>query len=107
MVRDVLPTDRDKSAETVGSPNGLTDSILISGHSQGGYSASLVSMWLEKADGVKYDTTTFAGVGASCAGRARLYNSGCDLTTDVDAGVSHSQIRDYIDIFDIYGGGKF
>jgi hypothetical protein len=103
MVRDMLPVGRDKAGEVTDSPNHLTDSFYISGHSQGGMRASQVSMWLEKVDGVKYDTTTFAGTGPQCSARNGKYMSGCDMTADMDSGVYHSQITQYVDVFDVYG----
>lgn len=54
MVRQVLPADRDQGAE---------GDIYITGHSQGGARASLVSMWLEKEDGSKYRTYAMSPVG--------------------------------------------
>ena len=56
MVRSLLPADRDQN---------LDPTIYISGHSQGGARASLVSMWLEKEDGVAYKTYEGGGLNTS------------------------------------------
>ena len=42
------------------------EELLLTGHSQGGARASLVSMYLKKKYGVSYNTVTFAATGDLC-----------------------------------------
>jgi len=97
MVRALLPADRDQDAE----PN-----IFISGHSQGGARASLVSMWLEKEDGKKYKTYSLSPLGVQCISRQLAFlpgsTNGADYLDDVDPYVFHDQITSYLHPFDVY-----
>merc|ERR1711865_494366 len=102
LVRDYLPANRNKTKETVGSADGLSDSIYLGGHSQGGARAAFVSAWLEKEDGMKYDTTPFASASGQCVARGHTVQ-GNDRSPFMDLGVSHPQITEYVDIFDVYG----
>ena len=60
VMRGLLPADRDLDAEPT---------IYLTGHSQGGARASLVSMWLEKEDGIAYKTYALSPVGCQCFSR--------------------------------------
>ncbi|GMH89151.1 hypothetical protein TrVE_jg11726 [Triparma verrucosa] len=97
MVRQVLPTSRSISSE------GPT---YITGHSQGGARASLVSMWLEKEDNVKYRTYAMSPVGVSCFSRKLSFlpgsTEGENLLHDVDPTYIHDQIVSYYHPFDFY-----
>jgi hypothetical protein len=97
MVREVLPADRDLSAE----PN-----IYISGHSQGGARASLVSMWLEKIDGKKYKTYSISPLGVQCFSRRLSFlpgsSEGQNYLADVDPYIFHDQITSIMHPLDYY-----
>ena len=87
MVRQILPESRDLTSE---------GAIYISGHSQGGARASLVSMWLEKADNKKYQTYALSPVGCQCFSRKLSFlpgsSNGHNLLADVDPYINHDQI---------------
>ncbi|GMI38942.1 hypothetical protein TeGR_g11085 [Tetraparma gracilis] len=97
MVRSLLPADRDQN---------LDPTIYISGHSQGGARASLVSMWLEKEDGVAYKTYSLSPLGVQCMSRQLAFlpgsSNGHDYLDDVDPYIRHDQITSYLHPLDIY-----
>eukprot|EP00520_Triparma_pacifica_P003589 CAMPEP_0118650154 /NCGR_PEP_ID=MMETSP0785-20121206/10094_1 /TAXON_ID=91992 /ORGANISM="Bolidomonas pacifica, Strain CCMP 1866" /LENGTH=508 /DNA_ID=CAMNT_0006542507 /DNA_START=84 /DNA_END=1606 /DNA_ORIENTATION=- len=97
MVRELLPADRDLASE----PN-----IYLSGHSQGGARSSLVSMWLEKADGKKYKTYSISPIGVQCFSRRLSFlpgsSDGQNYLADVDPYVSHDQITSILHPLDYY-----
>jgi hypothetical protein len=97
MIRALLPADRDKTKDP---------SIYITGHSQGGARASLVSMWLEKEDGEKYRTYALAPVGVQCFSRSLSYlpgsSYGMDYLDDVNPYIFHDQITSYKHPLDIF-----
>lgn len=74
----------------------------ITGHSQGGGRAALVSMYLDKKYGKKFQTVTFAAVGGQCWSRD-LYGTDGNMLDDVDPYKTHSQVTDYVHPLDIYG----
>ncbi|CAD7935048.1 unnamed protein product [Amoebophrya sp. A25] len=74
--------------------------FYITGHSQGGGRASLVSMWLEKTKGMTVPTYTFDGVGVQCAVRYALPAA---YEADVDVTILHPQITQYVHALDAYG----
>eukprot|EP00746_Dinoflagellata_sp_MGD_P042725 gnl/MRDRNA2_/MRDRNA2_20354_c0_seq1.p1 gnl/MRDRNA2_/MRDRNA2_20354_c0~~gnl/MRDRNA2_/MRDRNA2_20354_c0_seq1.p1 ORF type:complete len:579 (-),score=86.33 gnl/MRDRNA2_/MRDRNA2_20354_c0_seq1:17-1753(-) len=100
IVRDLLPEDRQKDP----SPT-----VLLSGHSQGGFRASAVSMWLSKVDGKKYKTYSLAGTGTQCATRkfSMLQTSEKGLLDYLDPFVHHPQIITYQHPFDMYSHMDF
>jgi hypothetical protein len=97
MVRQVLAADRDLDAEPT---------IYISGHSQGGARASLVSMWLEKEDGKKYKTYSLSPLGVQCFSRQLAFlpgsSSGSNYLDDVNPYIFHDQITSYLHPYDVY-----
>jgi hypothetical protein len=68
-------------------------SLLLTGHSQGGTRAALASMYLRKRTGVSYETVSFAATGAACMAR-RLYNTGANFLRDVNPYIRHPQITE-------------
>jgi hypothetical protein len=97
MVRTLLPVDRDVTKDPT---------IYITGHSQGGSRASLVSMWLEKEDGEKYKTYSLSPIGVQCFSRQLSYlpgsSSGADYLNDVDPYIFHDQITSYKHPLDVF-----
>lgn len=89
-------------ADSVRSSLGENETLTISGHSQGGARAALISMYLEKKYGEKHDTVTFAATGGSCFSRDLAYTSG-NMLDDVDPYVSHDQVTEYVHPLDVYG----
>eukprot|EP00039_Didymoeca_costata_P016317 m.289602 g.289602 ORF g.289602 m.289602 type:complete len:581 (-) comp16374_c0_seq2:66-1808(-) len=77
------------------------ESLLLSGHSQGGGRAALMSMYLQKQYGKSIHAVTYAGVGGACFPRELM--SGASLTDDVDPYIAHPQITDYSHPLDPYG----
>lgn len=100
IVRDLLPENRQKDPSST---------VLISGHSQGGYRASAVSMWLSKIEGKQYKTYSLAGTGTQCATRkfSMLHTSENGLLDYVDPFVYHPQIVTYQHPFDMYSHMDF
>jgi hypothetical protein len=90
IVRHQLPVDRDRSTE---------GKIVISGHSQGGFNANMVSMWLEKEDDAIYNSYAFSGTGTQCAARqlstGSFHTNGYDYLDDVDPYVLHPQLTTF------------
>eukprot|EP00392_Amoebophrya_sp_AT5.2_P014123 g14261.t1 len=78
--------------------------LYLTGHSQGGGRAQLVSMWLEKQKGMTVPTYTFDGVGVQCAVRYALPAA---YAADVDVTVLHPQITQYVHALDAYGQMDF
>ena len=74
--------------------------VYLTGHSQGGARAALVSMWREKKFGEILPTYTFAGTGLQCAVRYSLPSAYAD---DVDIARAHPQITQYVHALDPYG----
>lgn len=91
VVREVLPENRTLDNE---------DPVYITGYSQGGGRASLVSMWLEQTDGIAYETYVFGAVGVQCAVRYALSEA---YAEDVDVSKLHPQITQYVHALDAYG----
>jgi hypothetical protein len=54
--------------------------LLVTGHSQGGAFANLVSMWLEKEDGFQYETITFGATGGQVPYTILVLYSHCTHT---------------------------
>mmetsp|Transcript_59910 Transcript_59910/g.122971 ORF Transcript_59910/g.122971 Transcript_59910/m.122971 type:complete len:561 (-) Transcript_59910:112-1794(-) len=79
---------------------GSGDSLLFTGHSQGGTRAALASMYMDKK-GNSYDAITFAATGPQCM--ARLMHSDADLVQDVDPFKQHPQITEYVHVLDPWG----
>lgn len=103
FVRDILPATRDKTVEVTNSANHLGDSFYLAGHSQGGTRAQYTSMWLEKEDGMKYNTVTFGATGSQCSGNQKTVVTNVGTKEDMDLSITHDQVTNYRDIFDIYG----
>lgn len=82
--------------------------LHLSGHSQGGMRAALVSMYYEKKYNETVEAITFSGIGTSCLARGSgevglgLTWHG-DLTADVDPFIHHPQITDYTHVLDPLG----
>lgn len=74
--------------------------MILTGHSQGGTRAALVSMWRKKKFAETIPAYTFAGTGVQCAVRGALPKAYSD---DVDVTVAHAQITQYVHALDPYG----
>jgi len=101
---ELTKTIADSVRESV-SANARTP-LYITGHSQGGARASLVSMYFEKRYNESIETITFSGIGTSCLSRGSSGFGGTyhtDLTADVDPFIHHPQITDYSHVLDALG----
>jgi len=80
--------------------------LYLTGHSQGGSRANLVSMYFEKRYNDVINTTTFGAMGGSCFARGNAGFGGSwhmDLTADVDPFIHHPQITEYVHVLDALG----
>ncbi|CAD7942668.1 unnamed protein product [Amoebophrya sp. A120] len=93
VVRAVLPAGRNTAGEA-------TNSIYITGHSQGGGRAAMASIWLENTDGTAYPTYLFAGVGTQCAVR---YSTAPAYSQDIDVTRNYAHIKQYVNVLDGIG----
>jgi hypothetical protein len=91
LVRAELAATRNKAAD---------GNVYITGHSQAGARAAMVSMWLEKDDSVSYPTYTFNAPGVQCAVR---YSLPAVYGVDMDISVRHAQIKQYVHAMDALG----
>jgi hypothetical protein len=82
--------------------NSTGEKLYLTGLSQGGSRAALVSMYFEKSFHEVYDTVTFGATGGLCFSRD-LDGSDGHLLDDVDPYVMHEQIIDYVHPLDPWG----
>eukprot|EP00457_Paulinella_chromatophora_P007967 gb/GEZN01007993.1/.p1 GENE.gb/GEZN01007993.1/~~gb/GEZN01007993.1/.p1 ORF type:complete len:395 (-),score=51.10 gb/GEZN01007993.1/:210-1394(-) len=75
--------------------------MLLSGHSQGGSRAALISMYWKKKHGISVKTLTLGRTGPGCF--TRLLHSHANMLDDVDPTVPHPQITDYAHPLDPLG----
>lgn len=76
--------------------------LILTGHSQGGTRAQLASMYLQKEYGVQIPTLSFAATGAACMARL-LFDTSANLLEDVDPFSGHEQIIEYAHPLDPWG----
>ncbi|KAL3937908.1 MAG: hypothetical protein SGBAC_007073 [Bacillariaceae sp.] len=76
--------------------------LILTGHSQGGTRAQLSSMYLQKELGVQIPTVSFAATGAACMARL-LFDTSANLLQDVDPFSGHDQIVEYVHPLDVWG----
>lgn len=76
--------------------------MVLTGHSQGGTRAQLASMYLQKEHGVQIPTVSFAATGAACMARL-LFDTSANLLQDVDPFSGHDQIVEYVYPLDVWG----
>jgi len=76
--------------------------LVLTGHSQGGTRAQLASMYLQKEHGVQIPTISFAATGAACMARL-LFDTSANLLQDVDPFSGHDQIVEYVHPLDVWG----
>jgi hypothetical protein len=75
------------------------ETIMISGHSQGGTRAQLMSMYLRKSRGWSVETVSVSGTGAKCMA-SLVMNDDANYLDDVEPDIEHPQITDYAHVFD-------
>jgi hypothetical protein len=78
------------------------ETIMISGHSQGGTRAQLMSMYLRKSRGWSVETVSMSATGAKCMA-SLVMNDDANYLDDVEPDIDHPQITDYAHVFDPWG----
>ena len=64
---------------------------MLSGHSQGGTRAQMMSMYLKKTRGLEVETVSFSGTGAKCMA-GLVMNDDANYLDDVDPDIEHTQV---------------
>eukprot|EP00756_Hemistasia_phaeocysticola_P007050 Hpha_TRINITY_DN14106_c0_g1::TRINITY_DN14106_c0_g1_i1::g.10554::m.10554 len=82
-------------------PNGA--SLYLSGHSQGGGRAELLSMWQKKTHNRRVAGVTFASAGAGACTPRGMALTGTSLLSEMDPTVHHEQLVDYVHPLDPWG----